>query len=161
MIHGLFGHGFVVETGRWQQQMSDFLASGDTLPEPALQGLEELMAFTQKDYQPDSFSIDLVKPEDDFPLEQRAKAIGEWCQGYLAGYGLVQAKDGNQLEGEAKEALQDIGEIAQIEFEMEEADEEMEKAFMTVCEHIKMSALLLFQANQPQPNVEADNQNIH
>ncbi|AOE48881.1 UPF0149 family protein [Kangiella sediminilitoris] len=161
MIHGLFGHGFVVESGRWQQQMSEFLASGDMLPEPALQGLEQLMAFTQKDYQPDSFSIDLIRPEDDYPLAQRAKAIGEWCQGYLVGYGLVPEKNGQKLEGEAKEALQDISEIAQIDFEMDEPDEEMEKAFMTVCEHIKMSALLLCQANQPEANVEADKQNIH
>ena len=37
-------------------------------------------------------------------------------------------------------------------------DEEMEKAFMTVCEHIKMSALLLFQANQPEPMPDPEQQ---
>lgn len=162
MIHGLFGHGFVVETGRWQQQMSDYLASGELLPDPALEGLEQLMAFTQKDYQPDSFSIDLIKPEDDYPLHERAKAIGEWCQGYLVGYGLVAAGADEKLEGEAKEALVDLGEISQIDFEMSEPDdEELEKAFVTICEHIKMSALLLFQANQPKPTVKNDKKNVH
>ncbi|AKE51114.1 UPF0149 family protein [Kangiella geojedonensis] len=158
MIHGLFGHGFVIESGRWQQHMSEFLASGEPLPEPALEGLEQLIAFCQKDYQADSFSIDLMKPEDDLPLEQRAKAVGEWCQGYLTGYGLVPQKDDKKLEDESKEALEDIGEIAKIDFEMSEPDEEMEKAFMTVCEHIKMSALLLFQANQPEPMPDPEQQ---
>jgi uncharacterized protein YgfB (UPF0149 family) len=161
MIHGLLGHGFVIETGRWQQQMSEFLTAGDLLPDPALEGLEQLIAFSQKDYQPDSFSIDLIRPEDDYPLEQRAKAIGEWCQGYLTGYGLVPNKDGKELEGESKEALQDLGEIAKIDFEMSEPDEEMEKAFMTVCEHVKMSALLLFQANQPKPTVDSNKKQVH
>lgn len=161
MIHGLFGHGFVVETGRWQQQMSEFLVAGDMLPEPALEGLEQLMAFCQKDYMPDSFSIELTKPDDDFPLDQRAKAVGEWCQGYLVGYGLV-ASDGQELEGEPKEALEDLSEISKIDFEMSDPeDEELEKAFMTICEHVKMSALLLFQANQPQPTVKPDKKQVH
>lgn len=162
MIHGLLGHGFVVESGRWQQHMSELLASGEPLPDDALTGLEELIAFSQKDYQVDSFSIDLIKPDDDSPLEQRAQAIGQWCQGYLTGYGLVPNQKGKELEGEAKEALQDIAEIAKIDFEsMDDDDEEMEKAFVTVCEHIKMSAQFIFQANQPEPAVESDKSQIH
>ena len=162
MIHGLLGHGFVVETERWKQHMSEFLASGEPLPEPALEGLEQLIAFSQKDYQADSFSIDLIRPEDDYPLEQRASAIGDWCQGYLTGYGLVKNTNAKELEGEAKEALQDISEIARIDFEgVDSEDNEMEKAFMTVCEHIKMSGLILFQANQPEATVKSEQKQVH
>lgn len=162
MIHGLLGHGFVVETERWKQHMSEFLASGEPLPEPALEGLEHLIAFSQKDYMADSFSIDLIRPEDDYPLEQRASAIGEWCQGYLTGYGLVKSNDAKELEGEAKEALQDISEIARIDFEgVDSEDNEMEKAFVTVCEHIKMSGLILFQANQPEATVKSEPKQVH
>ena len=59
MLHGLLGHGFVIEQGHWQQHMSEFLTSGEPMGYEAEKALEQLLAFTQKDYQADSFSIDL------------------------------------------------------------------------------------------------------
>lgn len=164
MIHGLFGHGFVVETGLWPQHMADFLTSGEPLEKDALQGLENLMAFAQKDYQLDSFSIDLLIPEEDYALTQQVRGVGEWCQGFLTGYGLIKQK--KELEGEAKEALQDLAEISQIDFEIDDADsDELEGALVTVTEHVKMSAHLIYLANQSElePTVKEDDkpQQIH
>ncbi|NVK21937.1 MAG: UPF0149 family protein [Kangiellaceae bacterium] len=160
MLHGLLGHGFVVEEGRWQQQMSEFLTSGEPMGYEAEKALEQLLAFTQKDYQADSFSIDLLIPEDDYPLEQRAKAIGEWCQGYLTGYGLV--KQSKTLSGDAQEAIQDLSEISKIEFDLEEQDaEELESAFVTIAEHVKMSSQIIFMANQPKTTVVEEHPQVH
>ncbi len=159
MLHGLVSHGFVPEHGHWQQQLSNFLNSGDPLPAEAYEGLEQLLAFTQKDYQMDSFSIDLIVPEDDYPLPQRLLALADWTQGFLTGYGLI--KQEKELAGDAKEAMQDLAQIAQLDSETEEA-EELEQAYMTLCEHIKMSAQIIFMANQPEPDPNtAKQQAIH
>lgn len=159
MLHGLVGHGFVPEAGRWPQQMSDFLANGEPLGQQAEDELEQIIAFTQKDYQPESYSIDLLIPEDDYPIDQRARALGEWCQGYLTGYGLI--KQEKELEDDAKEALRDMSEIAKVDFSIEDEDpEELESAFMTISEHVKMSAQIIFTANQATPSAP-QNKNIH
>lgn len=148
MLHGLVSHGFVPEHGNWQHQLAEFLNSGDPLPAEALEELEQLLAFTQKDYQVDSFSIDLIIPEDDLPLTTRLEGLGDWAQGFLTGYGLI--KQDKELEGDSKEAMEDIAQIAQIDSEAEDV-EELEEAYMTICEHVKMSAHLIFMANQPEP----------
>ncbi|NVJ67860.1 MAG: UPF0149 family protein [Gammaproteobacteria bacterium] len=159
MLHGLVGHGFVPEQNRWQQQLADFLNSGDPIDQAAIAELEQLLAFTQKDYQVDSFSIDLIVPEDDYPLAQRLAGLADWAQGFMTGYGLI--KQQNKLEGDAEEAMQDLSQIAQLDTDTEE-NEELEEAYMTLCEHIKMSAQIIFMANQPKVIPQNDkNQSVH
>ena len=159
MLHGLVGHGFVPEAGRWPQQMSDFLANGEPLGKQAEDDLEQIIAFTQKDYQPESFTIELLIPEDDSPIDQRAQALGEWCQGYLTGYGLI--KQEKELDDAAQEALRDMSEIAKIDFSIEDDNsEELESAFMTISEHVKMSAQIIFQSNKAVP-MAPQNKKIH
>lgn len=159
MLHGLVGHGFVPEAGRWPQQMSDFLANGEALGQQAEDELEQIIAFTQKDYQPESFSIELLIPDDDSPIDHRAQALGEWCQGYLTGYGLI--KQEKELDDAAQEALRDMSEIAKIDFSIEdENSEELESAFVTISEHVKMSAQIIFQSNKAVP-MAPQNKQIH
>lgn len=159
MLHGLVSHGYVPEQANWQQQLADFLTSGDPIPSEALPTLEQLLAFTQKDYQADSFSIDLILPEDDYPLSQRLAALAEWAQGFMTGYGLV--KQEKPLTGDAEEAMQDLAQIAQLDDDTEE-NEELEQAYMTICEHIKMAAQIIFIANQPEVDpVNNDSKAIH
>lgn len=159
MLHGLVGHGFVPEAGRWPQQMSDFLANGEVLGQQAEDELEQIIAFTQKDYQPESFTIELLIPEDDSPIDQRAQALGEWCQGYLTGYGLI--KQEKELDDAAQEALRDMSEIAKIDFSIDdENSEELESAFVTISEHVKMSAQIIFQSNKAVP-MAPQNKQIH
>lgn len=159
MLHGLVSHGFVPEHDRWQQQLAEFLNSGDRIAQEAIGELEQLLAFTQKDYQVDSFSIDLIVPEDDFPLAQRLAGLADWAQGFMTGYGLIKQK--NKLTGDAEEAMQDLSQIAQLDSETEE-NEELEAAYMTICEHVKMSAQIIFMANQPEPVPQNEpNQSVH
>lgn len=148
MLHGLVSHGYIPEEGRWQQQLADFLNSGNPLSEDSCHQLSDLLAFTQKDYQVDSFTIDLLLPEDDYPLSQRVQALGDWSQGFLTGYGWI--KQAKTLPKDAEEALQDIAQIAQIDPNAEDV-EELEEAYMTICEHVKMASQIIFASNQIEP----------
>lgn len=159
MLHGLLGHGFVIEEGRWQQDMANFLTSGEPLSYDACKGLESCLAFTQKDYLADSFVIDILIPDDDEPLADRAEAIAQWCQGYLTGYGLV--KQSQPLSEDGQEALQDLSEIARIDYDIDADEQELDMAFETICEHIKMSAHIIYLANQPKVEKQAAPSSLH
>lgn len=152
ILHGLMANGFTRENGQWQQQLSLFINSNEPFEKEAEKELESLLGQTLDDYQADSFSIDLLIPEDDNLLNQRVKAIGEWAQGYMTGYGLLKMRV--ELKEDAKEALQDLSDISQIDFEVDD-DEESEVAFVTIAEHLKMSAQIIYLASQPEP-VKAD-----
>jgi len=86
-------------------------------------------------------TVVLLLPSDDAPLGERAIALGQWCQGFLAGFGLT-ARD-TALSTEAMEVLQDLAAIAQVQDALEESDDG-ENDYMEVMEYLRVAPLLLF-----------------
>lgn len=92
--------------------------------------------------------FELLLPDDDNEISQRAEALGRWCQSFLAGFGLYGKHTDTSLSSEAKETLNDLGQIAQISADLEELDEN-EADLMEVQEYVRMAALMLFtECNQ-------------
>lgn len=97
------------------------------------------------------FEFQLLLPDDDYPLVERAQAFSDWCEGFTQG--LNQAGVGyEQLqEDEAQEALQHLVEFAQLDTHSLSVDEEDERALMEVVEYGRMAVLHihsdLLQAN--------------
>lgn len=97
------------------------------------------------------FEFQLLLPDDDYPLIERAQAFSEWCEGFTQG--LTQAGvDYDELqEDEAQEALQHLIEFAQLDYHSLSVDEEDERALMEVVEYARMAILHihsdLLQAN--------------
>ena len=85
---------------------------------------------------------ELLLPSDDAPLTERAAALGQWCQGFLAGFGL-NSRDSSALSVEATEVLQDLAAIAQVQDALEESDDG-ESDYMEVMEYLRVAPLLLF-----------------
>lgn len=86
--------------------------------------------------------FELLIPEDDELIEERADALGAWCEAFLAGLGLSgQFTTETRLGADARQALEDLSEIARIE--VDEVDEDLEKAFADVSEHVRLAALLI------------------
>lgn len=86
-------------------------------------------------------AVVLLLPSDDAPLAERAAALGQWCQGFLGGFGLT-AREG-ALSGEAVEVLQDLASIAQVQSALEDSDDG-ESDYMEVMEYLRVAPLLLF-----------------
>ena len=96
-------------------------------------------------------------PGDDAPLAERAKALGQWCQGFLDGFGMVV---GNApLSAEAMEVLQDLSAIAQVQSGLEES-EDGESDYMEVMEYLRVAPLLLF-AECGKPAAPAPKPSLH
>jgi uncharacterized protein len=79
-------------------------------------------------------------PDDDERLDHRLTALGEWCAGFLAGYRALAEPD--ELPADAREALDDIAELAEIEPDLDETAEG-EADFTEVVEYLRVAVLLL------------------
>ncbi|MFJ3482544.1 YecA family protein [Pseudomonas sp. NPDC090202] len=141
-LHGLLlgrscaGAGFEAEG--WFDDAQELL---QTEPESnvrqALIGLQEMV---KSELTSDDMAVVLLLPGDDEPLAARATALGQWCQGFLHGFARV---GGQPMSDDAKDVLQDLAAIAQIQDALEES-EDAENDYMEVMEYLRVAPLLLF-----------------
>lgn len=95
----------------------------------------------------DTFTIELLLPDDEQPLSVRTEAIGEWAQGFIAGLGEGGFKIINSNPS-IQEVLEDFQAIAQIQggdaMNDSGIDEDDEKAFFEVQEYMRMAVLTIY-----------------
>jgi uncharacterized protein YgfB (UPF0149 family) len=158
-LHGLLlgrscaGAGF--EADPWLLDAAELLGSEpqDSVRQ-ALIGLQEMV---KGELCSEDVTVVLLLPDDETPLAQRAVALGQWCQGFLGGFGLT-ARDG-ALSAEAMEVLQDLSAIAQVQSALEES-EDGESDYMEVMEYLRVAPLLLF-AECAKPAASAAKPSLH
>ncbi|BBP80621.1 YecA family protein [Pseudomonas sp. No.21] len=161
-LHGLLlgrscaGAGFDAEP--WLEDAAELLGSApqDNLRQ-ALIGLQEMV---KDELTGSEMAVVLLLPDDETPLADRAAALGQWCQGFLGGFGLT-AREG-ALSGEAVEVLQDLASIAQVQSALEDS-EDGETDYMEVMEYLRVAPLLLFSecARKPAPVAPAPKTSLH
>ena len=142
-LHGLLlgrtcaGAGF--DRDSWLACASEMLdLDSDERIAQALAGLQLML---KTELESGELSLVLLLPADEAPLAERAAALGQWCQGFLAGFGLT-AREGT-LSAEGREVLEDLAAIARIEEALEES-EDAESDYMEVMEYMRVAPLLLF-----------------
>ena len=142
-LHGLLlgrscaGAGFEID--HWLVDAAELLgAAPQDNVRQALIGLQEMV---KTELSGSDVTIVLLLPGDDAPLQERASALGQWCQGFLGGFGLT-ARD-TALSSEAMEVLQDLSAIAQVQNALDES-EDGENDYMEVMEYLRVAPLLLF-----------------
>ncbi len=142
-LHGLLlgrscaGAGF--DADAWLLDAADLL--GGEPQDSVRQALIGLQEMVKGELCSEDMAVVLLLPDDETPLAQRAVALGQWCQGFLGGFGLT-ARDG-ALSAEAMEVLQDLSAIAQVQSALEES-EDGENDYMEVMEYLRVAPLLLF-----------------
>jgi len=114
----------------------------------ALTGLQEMV---KNELTGDDMAVVLLLPGDDESLTARTTAMGQWCQGFLNGFARV---GGQSLSEDARDVLQDLAAIAQIQDTLEES-EDGESDYMEVMEYLRVAPLLLFtefnKKAEPEP----------
>lgn len=98
---------------------------------------------TLAQFESNDMDFTVLLPADDEELAQRVSMLGCWCSGFLAGFGLQGKHSNSTLSSDTRESLQDLSQIAQIELEGEETDDN-ESDMMEVQEYVRMAALMLF-----------------
>lgn len=136
----------------WQTLVYDLTNDGEAFPQVLLQPLQALYQVTRDTLEDEGFSFQLLLPEgDDISVFQRADALAGWVNHFLLGLGMVQPKL-SKVKGEAGEAIKDLRNIAQLGYDEDENQEELEQSLEEVAEYVRVAAILCHsEFTQPLP----------
>ena len=123
----------------WLSDAHEFLET--PIEKSVQQALLGLQAMIKTELQGADMSIVLLLPSDDVSISERSQALALWCQGFLNGFGLI--VQNQALSSEAREVLQDMAAIAQMQ-EIVDDSEEAESNYMQLMEYLRVAPLLLF-----------------
>ncbi len=131
-----------------QQRLLAEWFSSEPMDDPAVvacrDAVDELVRAVDASIDGIDFGFPLLLPDEDAPLSQRAVAVRDWCEGFLYGVGLVGAAGDTGLPAQAKEALQDLAQISQMDVDGIAGDEVEEEALTEVTEFIWVAAMLVY-----------------
>jgi uncharacterized protein len=105
--------------------------------------LRLLFADTVRALRGDEMEFQLLLPDDDAPLLERALALSQWCQGFLYGFGTGRPVPPQQLSGEVEEVLRDLTHISQASVETGADAEEEEQAYAEIIEYVRAGVQLV------------------
>ncbi len=107
--------------------------------------LTEAFESTVGQFDDEDLGFRLWLPDDDEPLEERTIALAQWCSGFLVG--LASGGRIETLSEEAKEAIEDLQQIARAEISSPgnnaAENEEDEAAFAEIVEYVRVVALMM------------------
>jgi uncharacterized protein YgfB (UPF0149 family) len=122
----------------------------ELMPESQAQPAEDdratmrlLFSDTVRALRGDEMEFQLLLPDDDEPLVERASALSQWCQGFLYGFGTGQPVPRDELTGEVDEVLRDLTHISQASVETGADAEEEEQAYAEIVEYVRAGVQLI------------------
>lgn len=121
----------------------------ELVPEPQADPADDraplrlLFADTVRDLRGDDMEFQLLLPDDDDPLVERASALSQWCQGFLYGFGTGHAVPREELTAEVEEVLRDLTHISQASVETGADAEEEEQAYAEIVEYVRAGVQLI------------------
>lgn len=126
---------------------------GEKITRKVAQLLKKLYEGSERQLKEFAFELQLLLPMDTEDLTARAEALTLWSQGFLTGLKLVNVPIVSREPSEATEAINDLIEIAKMNYEEVVANEEDEAAYMELVEYVRMAAILIYQ-DKREPEVE-------
>lgn len=158
-VHGLISGiicGNPESTTAWEE-----LVTGGKETTKTHEVLQALYDGTKKQLDEFLFEFQLVLPTDSDELASRAEALTLWCQGFLTGLKLTNIPIIDREQSETTEAINDIIEIAKMNYEDVIASEEDEAAYVELIEYVRMAAVLIYQDLREQSPNKTGNTSKH
>ena len=144
-VHGLFCGficaGNIKDHHAWEKQLFGTQKIKDA---HCLELLQQLYELTHQQLKEFSFEFSLFLPDDETDINLRAEALGLWCQGFVTGLQPVTGASHNPMKDEIQEALNDITEIAQVNYGDIADDDEDEVAYFELVEYVRLAALMIY-----------------
>ncbi len=136
----------------WKTLLHDLTNEGIAFPATLSQELQNVYDNVRSALEEDDFTFSLLLPDDDdSTVFDRADALSGWVNHFLLGLGMIQPKLG-QVKGETGEAIDDLRNIAQLGYEEDEDQNELEQSLEEVIEYVRVAAVLCyteFTAHKP------------
>jgi uncharacterized protein YgfB (UPF0149 family) len=143
--HGCLCGALCVATDYSLERWLDELVSEDAAEDAqgSLAALRVLFDDTLRALRGDEMEFQLLLPDDEVALAERANALSQWCQGFLYGFGLGGAPKKEEMPPNVDEILRDIAQIGHATVDANEADESQEDAYMEVTEYLRVGVQLI------------------
>jgi len=159
LLTGLICGGFTFESSEYIGVVNDMLNNGEGLTNEVKSLVKSMFSEVWQFLLDDSYGFQLILPDDDDSITERANGLGVWVQGFNLGFGLEQ-KNNASLSDDVKEILNDFTEIANLSSDVEE-DEATEQAYYEISEYVRMSALLCFTELGVPPEKPSSDKILH
>lgn len=141
MLCGMLTGAEDTSQARW---IAEVLADTEPRGEPARACLEMLTILydeTAAGLADDNFYFHPMLPAEQAPLTERSRALAGWCEGFLFGLGRSEPGSDSALPVDVREVLTDMGEIARVAAEPDEA-EDGEESYAELVEYVRVAVLL-------------------
>ncbi len=159
-VHGLFCGYITATSGKVTHQWEKIILGKHKNPD-ALALLQSLYEITYHQLSEFSFEFSLVLPSDAIDINLRTEALGLWCQGFLSGLTQYNIPLQNREESDVTEILNNLIEIAQVNFGDIADDDEDETAYFELVEYVRLGALMVFQdLKAANPNTATDENDV-
>ena len=122
VLTGLVCAGFSFDSNDYLAMITDMFNNGESLTIKLKSLVKDLFSDIWHQLLDDTYSFQLLLPDDDDAIVERGHALAVWVQGFNLGFGLQQ-KDKPVLSEDVKEVLSDFTEIANLSDEMEEDED--------------------------------------
>ena len=97
-------------------------------------------------------------PDDSHLLADRVQALADWCAGVVLGFGLASG----HIRGEEQELIEHLQDVAAVEFEDSDNDEEGEESYQELYEFVRLIPVSLSIGRKKIPVAESSLlQNFH
>ena len=120
----------------------DASAAADGAAEARRAALDQVAAWTQATIIPPSASFDLLLPGEDRPLHERANGVLDWVRGLLFGL-VLGGLERDRLQGQAREAFDDLVELTRLDLESVAEEDADEQALTEIVEFLRVAAMLI------------------
>lgn len=134
---------------RWLEELVTIESEEGEVEIPPDSPLRLLFADTIRALRGNEMEFEPLLPDDDEPLEQRATAIAQWCQGFLYGFGTGKPIKPEHLRGQIDEILRDLSHIAQATVDVGGAGEEEEGSYAELVEYLRVGVQLIHDELEP------------
>ena len=136
----------------WLRKAIEFMEPTDELSRQQQALMQQLHDVTLAQLTDDDMQFRPLLPDDDTDLLTRLEALAQWCDGFLAGFALVEEHRHAEFAPIITDALKDIAAIAQVGFESVEdgeLEDDAEDDYMQVVEHVRLLVMNIFYENVP------------
>jgi uncharacterized protein len=151
LLSGMVTAGGSVRSMLWQDHV---LGEGNTLSAAAqacTEVLDRLQTGILTHLHDDALAFHPLLPDDRAALPTRARALAEWCEGFLFGLALGGLREEAGLPETVREVMHDFYDISHAGFHQDVPDEADEVAYTEIAEYVRISVLLLHEELQPAP----------
>lgn len=161
MLVGLFCARGKLTKEDWFRAVVPEAPQGDLLAGEAFSTLGALYDETYRQLTDPVLDFHLLLPDEDEDINERADALGGWCQGFLLGLSLGGVQDMDKLPGDAAEVVHDLVELSRAgNYEMSDSDED-ENAYAELLEYVRTGVLLINEEINPIKAPPVDPKSLH